>query len=212
MYAVKMWGKDCLPDHYAIISNKEYARYVTFFESEKPEAQFSMLGHIVRADEILQSLRMADKVNSNQATLIARYSGKQRDVFGELIPKYYSALLRLRKGLVHVPTDTGRQFKQYSLRRLFGAEFNEGDVLFNVFVLCHNPFDEYHDMEWILSYKSTVHVDQHGIRYLYINDTQSRDRAYEFAVSDDHEHFDFRCEPKAKNKPLLYKGADMGDD
>ena len=211
MYAVKMWGKDGLPDHYAIISNKEYARYVTFFESEKPEAQFSMLGHIVQADEILQSLRMADKVNTKQATLIARYSGKQRDVFGELIPKDYSVLQRWRKGLAHVPTDTGRQFKQYSLKRLVGAEYNEGDVLFNVFVLCRNPFDEYHDVEWILSYKSNVHVDPQGNRYLYINDTQSRDRAYDFAVSDDRDRFDFRCEPKAKNKPLLYKGADMGE-
>ena len=211
MYAVKMWGKDCLPDYYAIISDKEYARYVTFFESEKPATEFNMLGHLVRADEILQSLRMADKVNNKQATLIARYAGKQRDVFGEIVPAEYSVVQRIIRERSHyVAPDPAQQMKKYDLTRLNDMSFNAGDVLYNVFVLCHNPFDEHHNLEWVLSYKSTIHVDERGQRYAYINDTSSRDRVYEFASSED-DSIGFRCEPNAKNKPLLYKGADMGE-
>jgi hypothetical protein len=208
MYAVKIWGKDCLPDNYAIISDKEYARYVSFFECELPDMEFSVMGHMVRADVLLQSLRMADKVNNKTATLISRYAGKQRDVFAEVVPAGYKMGHRMRDQDVW-SRDPNEQFKLLHLNRLNEKDFNEDDVLYNVFVLCHNPFQESHDFEWILSYKSTVHVDPQGQRYAFINDSPTRDRAYGFATSKDYE---FRCEPKDEPKPLLYQGADMGDN
>lgn len=216
MYAIKIAEKAGIPECYAIVEDQVYKRYLAYFQSEPAGMQYSVDGKVADGGELLLALRMADKVNDKQVALISRYAGKQRDVFAGIVPVDFKVKRAKSKPTITesvpepvVPTLTAdQQFKKQGLVRVDPTLFNPGDVLYGIFVLCVNPFDEYHRVEWIKSFKSTVEVDKDGRRYVFLNDVEERGRCYEFATMSKSED-KFRLVRIDQKKNIEYKGADM---
>ena len=221
MYAVKFWKHIGIPESYAIIDGKERKRYMAFFQSNESELKYWINGNLVQSSDLLQALINADKVNQKQVDLITRYAGPQNNFFLGLVPSDFRPSRKSGRSISKSSVKSSEGgFNKHQLVRLDLTELNEGDVMFNAFLLCKNPFEPGEPFEWVRSFKSTVHVDNCGNRYAYINDVSSRYAAYAFAESkSDYSRtkHPFRLELISQQKhqavqqqTLVYKGADMG--
>ena len=165
---------------YTIVADHEYNRYVAYVATLDFGSKVSVGGKEYSAEDLRQMLLQADKVNQNQSTLIARYGCENLNIFLDIVPADFDVKKGRAKAASTPPV--GNIIFQTDLNRLDETQMNEGDILWNVYVLCYNPFTVEHNREWVKSFKSTVHVDEFGHRYVFINDDQTRDRCYSWAT------------------------------
>lgn len=222
MYAVKFWKHIGIPESYAIIDKTDRDRYIAFFQSDKADVKYWVDGNQVKSQDLLQTLRMADKVNSKEVTLISRYAGQPNNIFAGIVPANYRTKRKTghRTAQHSMIESSADGYVRYKLRKIDIDQLSDGDVLYNAFLLCKNPFEPNEPFEWVMSFKSTICSDCNGNRYAYINDDDTRYRAYAFAESTDggicskspfriELRSQYKKQPVADKQTLVYKGADM---
>ena len=211
---------------HTIVTDKEYNRYVEYVATLDFGSQVIVNGQTYSAEDLRQMLLQADKVSNAQSTLIARYACQNVNIFQSIVPTDFK-VAKTKKGTSKPACDV--IFNQ-DLNRIDERQYDKGDVLWNVYVLCDNPFSEDHKREWVQSFKSTVQVDDFGNRYVQINDDPTREHCYSWA-SHKRTHVVVNKAQANALKPLasngvvekmlfvnpqsgyvtpIYKGADMG--
>lgn len=169
---------------YTIVSDHEYNRYVAYVATLDFGSEVVVGDKRYSAEDLRQMLLQADKVNQNQAALISRYGCVNMNIFLNIVPAGFDVKKSRTKAVT--PALCAEIIYQMDLNRLDENQLNAGDILWNVYVLCNNPFTDERRREWVKSFKSTVRVDDAGKRYVFINDDESRERCYTMASHKAH--------------------------